>query len=387
MESRRQFLNTVALGSGAVLLGNAVAGAAANEADSPGVATKTALLNVLAAVGKPCRSVTTPDGATVLVLPYGGRVLGLFAPESDENFYWTHPALATEDTARAFYAGNEWQNSGGDRTWLAPEVDIFLPNYPDTDGYFQPRQLDPGNYQVVERDGDFDLVNELSLTLCRTKQSVDLRMTKSVGPAANPLRYEQRFDLAGIEYAGYMQYTRLEMLNADAGAKPPVGLWNLVQMPHGGDLLIPVFHKTQPKIWFGEIGPQDLRVGDHMIRYTMRAKGEHKLGVRAIATTGRVGYLHEGGGRATLIVRNFVVNPSGEYVDVPWKDPNDLGYSTQACNVNSALGAFSELEYHIPAIGGTTGMTRCDDAAQVWAYRGPREKIHGLAQMLLGSEA
>ncbi len=52
-------------------------------------------------------------------------------------------------------------------------------------------------------------------------------------------------------------------------------------------------------------------------------------------------------------------------------DPADLGYSTQACNVNSRLGQFSELEYHIPAIGGRTGRLHCDDAAQVWAFRKP----------------
>ena len=33
-------------------------------------------------------------------------------------------------TAAEFYAGDQWQNSGGDRTWLAPEVDFFFPNYP-----------------------------------------------------------------------------------------------------------------------------------------------------------------------------------------------------------------------------------------------------------------
>ena len=118
----------------------------------------------------------------------------------------------------------------------------------------------------------------------------------------------------------------------------------------------------------------------------MRAKGEHKLGIRAVATTGRVGYLHGTGGKCTLVVRSYSVNPSGEYIDAPWKDPEDLGYSTQACNVNSALGAFSELEYHIPAIGGKTGLRRCDDVAQVWAFRGSEDKVRAAAHCLLSEE-
>jgi len=54
--------------------------------------------------------------------------------------------------------------------------------------------------------------------------------------------------------------------------------------------------------------------------------------------------------------------------------------------VNGALGCFSELEYHIPAIGYGTGCSRCDDEAQVWAYRGPGEAIRGIARSLLGSD-
>jgi hypothetical protein len=230
------------------------------------------------------------------------------------------------------------------------------------------------------------LINQLTLRLSRSRREVKLRMAKSIEPAPNPLRYEKGLDLSAVAYAGYTQLTSLEMLGDSTQEQPMIGLWNLVQMPHGGELLIPTYSRTEPKIWFGRISGEDLIVRDRLIRYKMRATGEHKLGVRAVATTGRVGYLYGTGAETTLIVRNFIVNPSGEYVDVPWGDPNDLGYSTQACNVNSALGAFSELEYHIPAIGGKTGRARCDDTAQVWAFRGPEEGIRAVAHCLLSPE-
>ena len=51
------------------------------------------------------------------------------------------------------------------------------------------------------------------------------------------------------------------------------------------------------------------------------------------------------------MIRNFLVNPSGAYVDVPWDGPAELGDAVQACNIKSSLGSFSELEYHVPAIG------------------------------------
>ncbi|MGO8745216.1 MAG: DUF6786 family protein [Thermoguttaceae bacterium] len=342
------------------------------------------LIQTLSAVGKPTELYQSPDGSRILLLPYGGRVLGLFAPGNDENFYWTHPALQSAASAREFYASDLWHNSGGDRTWLSPEADIFFPKFPDLSNYFQPRQLDPGQYQVDRHGGAVRLVNRLSLTMARSGAAVDLEIAKSVGPAPNPLRYERGLSgLEDVEYAGYTQHTSLEILG-EATAR--VGLWNLVQMPHGGDLLIPTYIRAEPKIYFnsaGTIPPEDLLVTDHLVRYKMRQTGEHKLGVRAVSTAGRVGYLYRNQDRWDLIVRNFSVNPSGEYIDVPWSDTEDLGYSTQACNVNSGLGQFSELEYHIPAIGAGTGRNRCDDVAQVWAFRGPQQRILAVTQALL----
>ena len=107
------------------------------------------LIDTLNQVGKTPFRYRSPDGTELLILPYGARILGLFAPASGENFYWTHPALEAAASAAEFYAGAQWHNSGGDRTWLAPEVDFFFPNFPKTDVYWQPRQLDPGQWQVV----------------------------------------------------------------------------------------------------------------------------------------------------------------------------------------------------------------------------------------------
>lgn len=344
------------------------------------------LPSVLRQVGKPTKFYRTSDGTRVLVLPYGGRVLGLFAAGSDENFYWTHPALDSVATAREFYASEQWHNSGGDRTWLAPEVDLFFPDFPKLDQYFQQRPLDPGHYQVEETADGFQLVNRLTVNFSRSKKDMSLKITKGFGPARNPLRHEKGLKLGRVEYAGYTQYTSLELLGASQRTRDHVGLWNLVQMPHGGDLLMPTFGRAEPRHIFSTVGTipsEDLIPTDHLIRYRMRQKGEHKISIRAVSISNRIGYLHRAGNRWALIIRNFVVNPSGEYVDVPWKETNYFGFAVQACNVNSQLGAFSELEYHIPAIGQGTGRLRCDDAAQVWAFRGSQTEIEQVAKLLL----
>ncbi|MGD0896596.1 MAG: hypothetical protein ABR915_02090 [Thermoguttaceae bacterium] len=347
---------------------------------------KRNLMETLRGIGKPTDLCLAPDGSSILVLPHGGRILGLFAPGSEENFLWTHPALASPATAREFYAGDQWHNSGGDRTWLAPEVDFFLPNFPALDKYRQPRQLDPGNYQLDASGAELRLTSRLEHVLSRSRQKVELEISKSVGPAANPLRYETGVDLAGIDYAGYTLRSSLRWLGGD-GASSAVGLWNLLQMPHGGELLVPTHVATRPKVCFGTLVGDDIAVGERLVRYRMRASGEQKIAVRAVAVTGRAGYRYRArDGRWALVVRNFFVDPSGQYVDVPWSDAADLGYAVQACNVNSGLGRFSELEYHAPAIGPSLGRLAADDVSQVWAFRGTREQIAAVSGNLLTAD-
>jgi hypothetical protein len=154
-------------------------------------------------------------------------------------------------------------------------------------------------------------------------------------------------------------------------------------MPHGGELLIPTYSRAEPKIYMGEIGADDLVVDDQLIRYRTRAHGEHKIGLRAVAVTGRIGYLYATRAGAALIVRNFFVNPSGEYVDVPWRETKNFGFAAQLCNVDSGLGSFSELEYHMPAIGRGAGSSYHEDVSQVWAFRGPDEAVRTIARRLL----
>lgn len=348
------------------------------------------LIATLKAVGKSTELYQTDDGTRVLILPYGGRILGVFAPGSDENFLWTNSVLNSVESARAYYASDDWQNSGGDRTWLAPELDFFFPKFPDIDiaGYWQPRGLDPGNYALTRTDQEVKLTSRLNIDAFRSRKRVELEITKSIAAAPNPLRYDAQARSGAVEYAGHTLLTSLKILNAGPDAVPLVGLWSLTQMPHQGELFVPTYSKTEPRVYFGLVDtPADeVAVNDRLVRFKMRAAGEHKIGIRAAVTTGRIGYIYPTENRHALVVRNFSVNPSGEYADVPWTEPEDRGYSTQACSVNSRWGMFSEMEYHVPAIGGSTGLRHVEDRSQLWAFRGSREDIIKIARALLSNE-
>lgn len=111
-------------------------------------------------------------GGQVAILPHGGRVLGLYAPGSDENFLWTNPALDDAISAKALLASDQWHNTGGDRTWLAPENDFFRPDYPKMETYFQPRALDPGRYRCTRTERGVRLACDLKLHSYRTREDL-----------------------------------------------------------------------------------------------------------------------------------------------------------------------------------------------------------------------
>jgi len=339
----------------------------------------------LAGAGKPARIIGGPDGVKILVLPHGGRVIGLFAPGSAANCLWTNPALAAVTSARSLFESDAWCNTGGDRTWLAPEAELFFPEYPDRTVYRQPREFDPGTYRPAVGDGAIRLVNDLTAVSFRRKERVPLRITKEIMPAENPLRFEPG-RARGLTFAGYTLRSTLELRSG--ASRTAVGLWHLLQLPHGGEMLIPTCSRTRPRVYVGRIPAEDLSVEDGLVRYRMRSAWTHKIGIRAIAATGRVGYVYRSGGQWRLVIRNFSVNPGGLYADYPPGEPAEVRYAVQACSVcERELGNFSELEYHVPAIGGSTGRRNCWDLSQVWAFGGSARQIGAVATALLGLEA
>jgi hypothetical protein len=346
----------------------------------------TALSKTVADAGKSTELFTTPDGSRLLLLPYGARVLGLYAPGNEESFYWNNPVIDKLDTARSMFAGKGWHNTGGDRTWIAPEIDTFFPDATSTQ-YWQPRQLDMSDYDVSRTGGGIQMSREMILHLARSNQDAKLRLTKWFGAAQNPLRCER--DMAAqrdsVEYAGYTQRVTLESLDA-AGPVPGVGIWNLMQLPEGGDMLVPLYSKAVPQTCFGDMPADHVTVDDHLLRVSKsNFPGSHKIAVKASSLCGRTGYVYAQGDRWSLAIRNFSVNLSGDYIDVQRHDTADAGYAFQMCRVDEVeFGSFCEMEYHAPGLGMAPNPARSEDISQVWAFRGSRDAIGAIAHKLLG---
>jgi hypothetical protein len=337
-------------------------------------------------VGKPSELLTMPDGTRLLLLPYGARALGLYAPGDEASFYWTNPQLDEINSARALFDGKGWHNTGGDRTWIAPEIDTF---YPDAaaNQYWQPRQLDMSDYAVARSNGAIGLSREMTLHLARANRDAKLRLTKWFGPAAHPLRKEREMAqlMETVAYAGYTQRVTLESLDGIPQC-PAVGIWNLMQLPPNGEMIVPLYSHAVPQKCFGDVPADRVSIDDRLLRVRVDFAGSHKIAIKAASLCGRTGYVYRQGERWSLAIRNFFVDLSGEYVDVQRHDPEDRGYAFQMCRVDEVdFGSFCEMEYHAPGLGALPEPHRSQDISQVWAFRGTREAIETIAGKLLGA--
>ena len=330
---------------------------------------------------------STPGQGWLLVLPVGGRVIGLFAEPQGDNFFWVNPALAEANSAKAFLAGTGWLHTGGDRTWLSPEVEFHVGDLADPWGTYAPqRAVDPGEYMTTMLGGKIGMQNRAGAKFLRHRAEAEVEIEKWVHLIANPLRAEPWFgEIAAVSYAGYELNTTLRL--TDARGTPPVGLWSLAVVPPTGQMIVPVRGPTEVRDLFQPTGPERLASSQHAIHFLIDGREQHKIGVRPDALTGRGGYLRTVGPQhSTLIVRNFVVDPTGDYIDKPWDGPNEAGMAVQCYN-GGDLGAFGELEYHTPAIGGSSGLDSYRDTSQLWAFSGPTNLVRKIAGHLLGDDS
>ena len=349
--------------------------------------TMNSLVRSLEAAGEPYVVLDDGRGARAVVVPRAGRVMGLF-DAGGGNFLWIPPALSTPEGAKALLHAAEWQNVGGDRTWIGPETGTRVPDLADPWGTITtPRSFDPGAYSLRLEGEMAHLRTKGRIQYFRPNTECGFTVEKTLRLVANPLRRDlaECPEMGGLSYAGYEQVTRLQLI-------PPVRpgvclcLWSLPVLPGGGDIIISTRYRARVRDFMEPTGEAHLTIEDRCVRFRLDGRERHKIGIKPGPLTGRMGYLRrlDGGDAWTLVVRNFFVDPSAEYVDVPWDDPADLGYVVEIYNNNGEGGEFGEMEYHTPAIGGDTGLDSYLDRSQLWAFRGPGDLIRVAGERLLG---
>ena len=315
----------------------------------------------------------------LLVTVRGARVLGIYLDGVDENLLWVNPqVLGDAEMAQRTVGAGEW-NVGGDRVWYAPEIELHFqnPQQPAHDNYAVPPDLDPGRYEV------------------RDESPAGLAL-KCKGAARNlvsggELRYKAKRTIRlceapvaadGLSYVGYELSSELR-IKADKSEPGCYGLWQLMQLPAGGNVYIPT--RGQPELvdYFQTGITEHVRVGDGHVVFPITGTHQHKLGLRADHVRGLMGYYRVVGDAATLIVRQAAVFPGAVYADYPAHDRARRDIALQFYNGSGSPSPFGEMEYHSPAAV-ADGFYHVRDVSRTWCFAGPTPDVRRVATALLG---
>ena len=307
-------------------------------------------------------------------------MLGVFLDDCEENLLWTNPALSgNAATARRAVRAGEW-NLGGDRCWMAPEIELFFehPSKPNGDEYEVPADIDPGNYEV---DREFEkgiaLISSGTVKNRRTGIEVPFHMMRSISLCASPL------DTDGVRFIGYEVSAALSIISPDEPASS-YGLWFITQLPPGGTLAIPVCGAPELVDIFDSNVAAHCRYRTGCVLFPIDGRSRHKLGISSANATGRIGYLrsteqHQG----TLIVRQAAVFPGAVYADFPGNARSRRDVAVQAYNDGGEFGRYGEMEYHAVAASSENGFL-ARDVSRTWCFAGPLSRLQDIAETLLG---
>lgn len=333
----------------------------------------------------PCTVLALQGGTSIIVSQRGGRVFGPFLSPESESILWLNQAFSSAASLAGFLASGDW-NLGGERIWIAPEIQYNVRDRADFWGSLRvPDQMDPGEHRLDQPEpGQCRLRQSLLLEAHNlasgTKQ---LYLERVIRPVEDPLRYLSDYrELAeGVVFAGYEQVVTLTEERLDAIMSET---WNLLQLRPEGLLLIPASPGIEWTDYFAPVDEGHQSVHPHHVCVRITGKRQFKVGYKAAHLTGRLGYYsHLADGRAYLLVRNFYNDPSAPYVEEPPHLPGCRGDSVHVYNDSGMFGSFGELECQGQPIGGTTGRSSSTDQFALWLYAGSDDRIRQIALHLL----
>lgn len=331
-------------------------------------------------------TLTLQNNVNLIITQWGGRILGPFLSPNAESIFWVNQAFATPAALDEFLSSSDW-NLGGERIWIAPEIQYLVRDRSDFWGTVRvPQQMDPGQYDLDQpKPNQWRLAQEITLEAFNIASGQkELRLEKVINQVEDPLRHLSDYEALtdGLMFAGYEQVVTLSENKSDDIMSE---VWNLVQMNSGGRLLIPASPHVEYSDYFEPIDSDYQTIHANHVSLNITGDRRYKVGYKAAHVYGRLGYFNWfDEGRAYLIVRNFFNNPAAPYVEEPADWPGRRGHSVHVYNDGGDLGGFGELEVNGQTIGGNTGRSSTTDQFVLWLYVGAAEKVKQLIPYLLG---
>jgi hypothetical protein len=254
--------------------------------------------------------------------------------------------------------GGGW-NIGGERLWIGPEADWFWTKSGtfDFEQYQVPSHLDPDIWTITRLDENrCQSEIKLLLTCAHSDKNVKLRLHREWN-----LLPQEDGDKDG-QQIGFRMTTELEILEGTPGQ--PVDLWSLLQVPVGGQMLMPVCGIAAPRDYFDPTPTTEMESVPGTFRLRIGSRSMFKIGLSPDQSYGRIAYIRPVGDLRLVLIRHFQVHADLRYCDAPLTDLGNQGDAVQFCNDGGKFGKFGEMEHHSPAlICGTGPQSRVESTA------------------------
>ncbi|WP_206669757.1 hypothetical protein [Paenibacillus luteus] len=170
---------------------------------NPGTNNMPNTLTRLQQMGQTYAVLNNDHGGRLIILEKGARALDLKAVEDEPSAFW-HDLNALHDD-------KNW-NSGGDRTWLSPELDYFQ----DSSGiYHVPEHLDPGSWKLTQLSQSHAVANmtcDLQHSGSSKKIRIDLDKRYTLVPNPFLMNHSSLFpDCPSVSHVGFEVYTEINL--------------------------------------------------------------------------------------------------------------------------------------------------------------------------------
>ena len=258
------------------------------------------------------------------ILPESGRILKL-EPVPGCNVLWNNP-----DDAMTSYG---WFNPGGDRVWISPENELFMPDG-TPESYTVPAGVDPGRHTVRQiNKNTIEMVNDISVTFFNCNKSMNLQLTATITELESDAP-------EGVAFAGYEQKLCLTAMS-DFSAELRPAFWSIVQLPPGGVIMFP---QTEI-VHFSGVVPELKSENGICCMAVPAPEKSFKFGIPSDLCKGKMAYMNLNVPQPFLVVREFSFVKNGRYADTP-VDAHESPCVQQFYFDDGDLGGFGEMEYH-----------------------------------------
>ncbi len=136
-------------------------------------------------------TLTLQNNVNLIITQRGGRILGPFLSPNAESIFWVNQAFATPAALDEFLSSSDW-NLGGERIWIAPEIQYLVRDRSDFWGTVRvPEQMDPGQYDLDQpKPNQWRLSQEITLEAFNIASGQkELRLEKVINQVEDPLRH------------------------------------------------------------------------------------------------------------------------------------------------------------------------------------------------------